>query len=167
MHVFEQIAFHEYVCFINSWYSHNTFNFSVICISNLSSRSFCSLLIFCVSARPKWPESHISIFLETKVKFRTASKQRRRGEGLKRYLRGVAGPFAMRQGQGLDTKPSLRGEERLCLEPEETRQNLLNSGRCQDFLDQKERRGERVLTCKRLSTLISNLFINLSHPTDQ
>lgn len=42
-------------------------------------------------------------------------------EGLKRYMRGVVGLFAMRQGQGLDRKPSLRGEEGLCLEPEETR----------------------------------------------
>lgn len=32
------------------------------------------------------------------------------GEGLKRYMRGVVCPYALRQGQGLETKPSLRGD---------------------------------------------------------
>lgn len=42
-------------------------------------------------------------------------------KGLKRYMRGVVGLFAVKQGQGLNRKLSLRDEEGLCLEPEETR----------------------------------------------
>ena len=74
-----------------------------------------SVDFMCVSARLKWSESPISRFLETKLKFKTASKCRWRGKGLKRYMREVVGPFALRQGQGLDTKPSLRGDGKTAL----------------------------------------------------
>lgn len=57
------------------------------------------------------------------------------GEGLKRYVRGVVGPFALGQGQRLASKPSLRVMERLWMEPEETRWNLLLLRSKWDILD--------------------------------
>lgn len=74
-----------------------------------------SVDFMCVSARLKWLESDTSRFLGTKLKFRTVSKCRWRGEGLKRYIRGVVGSFALRQGQRLGTKLSLKGDGKALL----------------------------------------------------
>lgn len=114
----------------------------------------------CVSARLKWSESHVSRFLETKLKFKTVSKCRCKGEGLKRYMKGVVGPFALRQGQGLDTKPSLRGDGKASLGIRGEEVEFVDlGGKMGPFSLERKAIEKNTYMQRTVSKFLSNLFI--------
>lgn len=82
------------------------------------------------------------------------------GAELKRYMRGVVGPFALRQGQGADTKPSRRGDGEASLGTREDKVEFADHREeMEHFRIEKKAVKNNTYVKKTVSKFLSKLFI--------